>query len=219
MPLRNNSQFGHNMWYTFENGPVTYVAISTETNYPDAFYEEYNFKGDQMAWLEQTLARVDRKRTPWLIVLGHRPIYSSKVGYSDAAGDVSGQSVRVQAAFEELIYKYHVDIMMNGHVHSYERTHPVYKRQVETTSPKLHNIRSPIHIINGAGGNIEGITPDFLFYYGHNWTANIYNEDEGYGILRTLYDAVSKIHTLKFDFHSATSNAVVDSVVITKDAF
>jgi len=218
MPLRNDSQYGHNMWYSFENGPITYVSISTETNYEDAFYAEYNFKGDQMAWIEQTLSQVDRKRTPWVIVIGHRPIYSSKHGYSNANGDAEGQAVIVQAAFEDLIYKYHVDIMMVGHVHSYERTHPVYKRQVETTGSRLHNLRSPIHIVNGAGGNIEGITPNSMYYFNHKWTANIYNKDEGYGILRTSYDATQRIHSIKFDFHSATTNEVVDSFIVTKDA-
>ena len=34
MPLRNNSAYGHNMWYSFEYGPITFISISTETNYP-----------------------------------------------------------------------------------------------------------------------------------------------------------------------------------------
>ncbi|KAG2393231.1 hypothetical protein C9374_009808 [Naegleria lovaniensis] len=216
MPLRNNSNFGHNMWYSFEYGPITFVSISTETNYPENFFPEYVFKGDQLAWLEQTLAKIDRKRTPWVIVTGHRPIYSSAVGYSNSHGIPDGQSVPVQQAFEDLLVKYHVDIMLVGHVHSYERTYPVYKTLVERKD-NFHNLRYPIHIVNGAGGCIEGLTWSFMYHWGINWSAHIYNKDEGYGILKTSFNPQSKIHSLTFSFYSAGENQLIDSVTITKD--
>ncbi|KAF0976862.1 hypothetical protein FDP41_004157 [Naegleria fowleri] len=217
MPLRNTSQYGHNMWYSFEHGPITFVSISTETNYPNAFYSEYNFKGDQLAWLEHTLSSIDRKKTPWVIVVGHRPVYSSKHGFSTADGQVSGESLRIQSAFEDIIVKYHVDIMMVGHVHSYERTYPVYKTQVERKN-NFHNLRYPIHIVNGAGGCIEGVTHEWYIHFGHDWSANIFYKDEGYGILRTSYSRQTRVHSLHFDFHAAKTNEIVDTVTITKDA-
>ena len=33
------------------------------------------------AWLEKDLAKVDRNKTPWLVVLGHRSLYCTKVSF------------------------------------------------------------------------------------------------------------------------------------------
>ena len=38
-----------------------------------------------------------------------------------------------QENLEDLFYKYGVDIVINGHVHSYERTFPVYKGVVRAS--------------------------------------------------------------------------------------
>ena len=216
MPLRNDSRFGHNMWHSFQHGPITFVSIDTETNFPHNFYPEYDFKGDQMKWLDETLSKIDRKVTPWVIVLGHRPIYTSKHGFSNAEGIPEGQAIIVQDAFEEILYKYHVDIATFGHVHSYQRTFPTYKLQVETKT-NYHNLRYPIHIINGAGGCLEGIT---IFMHKYSpWSAKIFNEDEAYGILRTSYNPTTRVHKITFNLHAAKTNEIVDTVTITKDAY
>jgi hypothetical protein len=45
--------------------------------------------GDQLSWLEADLAKANQNRhkRPWIIVGGHRPIYSSSGGYSDLEGN------------------------------------------------------------------------------------------------------------------------------------
>ena len=111
------------MWYTFKQGLITFIATDTETNFPQSFFPQYDnlFSGNknQLIWLEETLKNVDRKETPFLIIVGHRPIYSSDYAFSDIPGNIIGESLRLQAAFEDLLYKYHVDIAFYGHVHSY----------------------------------------------------------------------------------------------------
>ena len=44
--------------------------------------------------------------------------------------------------------RYGVDLVLNGHVHAYERTHPMYKYKPDTCGP--------IYITIGDGGNVEG---------------------------------------------------------------
>lgn len=64
---------------------------------------------DQYKWLERDLAKVDREVTPWLIATWHPPWYSTyKAHYREA------ECMRVE--MEELLYKYGVDIVFNGHV-------------------------------------------------------------------------------------------------------
>jgi hypothetical protein len=44
--------------------------------------------------------------------------------------------------------RYGVDLVFNGHVHAYERTHPMYRYKVDNCGP--------MYVTIGDGGNIEG---------------------------------------------------------------
>ena len=56
--------------YSFDYGSVHFVMMSTEHDYK---------KGSrQYTWLEKDLKSVDRNKTAWLVVGGHRPMYSSQ---------------------------------------------------------------------------------------------------------------------------------------------
>lgn len=69
----------------------------------------------QYAWLEKELPKVNRAETPWLIVLLHSPWYNSNSYHY-----MEGESMRV--AFESWFVQHKVDLVVAGHVHSYERT-------------------------------------------------------------------------------------------------
>jgi hypothetical protein len=69
----------------------------------------------QYVWLKNELASVDRKQTPWLIVVFHSPWYNSNLYHY-----LEGETMRVQ--FESWLVKAKVDIVFSGHVHAYERT-------------------------------------------------------------------------------------------------
>lgn len=69
----------------------------------------------QWIWLKKELKRVDREKTPWLIVLTHVPIYSS-----NEAHFMEGESMR--AVFEKWFVRHRVDVVFAGHVHAYERS-------------------------------------------------------------------------------------------------
>lgn len=58
--------------------------------------------------------------------------------------------------------RYKVDVYLSGHVHTYERSYPVYNWDVRfdlenATIPTLvyDEPTAPVYIVNGAGGNIE----------------------------------------------------------------
>lgn len=66
-------------------------------------------------WLQEELRRVDRKKTPWLIVLMHVPLYSSNLVHY-----MEGESMR--AVYEDWFVHSKVDFIFAGHVHAYERS-------------------------------------------------------------------------------------------------
>lgn len=79
----------------------------------------------QWHWLSEELKRVDREKTPWLIVLMHVPIYNS-----NEAHFMEGESMR--AVFEEWFVEHKVDVIFAGHVHAYERSVLAYYQKLPT---------------------------------------------------------------------------------------
>lgn len=69
----------------------------------------------QYMWLKEELKRVEREKTPWLIVLMHVPLYNS-----NGAHYMEGESMR--SVFESWFIEYKVDVIFAGHVHAYERS-------------------------------------------------------------------------------------------------
>lgn len=86
-----------NMWYSFNYGPVHFVSINTETDYPNSPFGtdsiwKYGPFGDQLSWLQNDLieASANREQRPWIVVAGHRPIYTSN--QLDDNGSLTGMS-------------------------------------------------------------------------------------------------------------------------------
>jgi hypothetical protein len=111
---------------------------------------------EQYQWLEKDLASIDRTKTPWVIAMSHRPMYST---------EVSSYQADVRAAFEPLLLKYNVDAYLSGHIHWYERLLPLGTNGTIETSNIVNNNtyytgngKSLTHVINGMAGNIESHT-------------------------------------------------------------
>lgn len=117
-----------------EIGPVHVIALNT--------YSGYEWNSLQYGWLENYLAtRVNRVRTPWLIVMMHTPWYNSNTGHW-------GEGERFRTTMEPLLHEYGVDIVLSGHVHSYERSTSVYNYTIDPCGTSYVNL--------GDGGNYEG---------------------------------------------------------------
>lgn len=132
---------------------VHFVMINTETDFPNAPDEParnarenagpFAPSGTHLAWLEKDLASVDRNKTPWIIVSGHRPWYVS-----------STTCLECKATFEPLFIKYDVDLVRHGHQHIYER-HGAIANDVVT---EIDNTPvGPWYIVNGAAGHWNGL--------------------------------------------------------------
>jgi 3',5'-cyclic AMP phosphodiesterase CpdA len=101
--FENGGEEGRERWYSFDWGPVHVAVLDTE-----------QVSATQASWLDADLAASDR---PFEIVLLHRPPYSSGSHGSDGA---------VQSTFVPIFVEHGVDLVLAGHDHDYERTHPIY---------------------------------------------------------------------------------------------
>lgn len=95
MPLPGDNQDAYYSWYSFEQGPVHFIMIDTEV--------ELKKGSDQYRFIEEDLGSVDRSKTPWIIFLGHRPMYS-----------IWGRDPHI-GKVEDLMMKYKVDLALWGH--------------------------------------------------------------------------------------------------------
>ena len=154
-------------YYSYDIGPVHVLGYSTEFY----FYNETTTWGkqrllDQLEFIKTDLAAANKNRqsVPWIITMGHRPMYCSNGNHGGACltrdtiyrnGTLDGVDVGLEPIFVEN----KVDICLSGHEHSYERSFPVsdYKT-VSTSDPSLFvHPKYPIHVITGAAGNRENL--------------------------------------------------------------
>jgi acid phosphatase type 7 len=202
------------MWYSFDYGPIHWIGLSTETDFPDA-PEVPSLFGDQLTWLESDLkkAYANRAQVPFILVGGHRPIYASSLGFFDGKTPIQ-DSANLQKAIEHMFLRYKVDAFFVGHVHSYERTFPIAHNQATSTS--YHNPAAPVYFVNGAGGNEEGLNADNQWIDpAPAWSAFRFNQDWGYMTIdATVSQNAGKLH---LQFFTSGDNKLKDSVVITKD--
>lgn len=152
-----------NFWYSFDNGMVHFVQLDTETDLGHGFIGPDEVGGSegidvdpvnatmnaQTTWLEADLAAVDRSKTPWVIVAGHRPWYLS---HANASGTICWTCKDV---FEPLLIKYKVDLVLSGHSHVYERQAPLAEGKVDPNG--LEDPTFPWYITNGAAGHYDGL--------------------------------------------------------------
>ncbi|PRP80841.1 iron/zinc purple acid phosphatase-like protein-like isoform 1 [Planoprotostelium fungivorum] len=229
MPQSANSSH-QNMYYSFDYGPVHFLSISTETSFDGAPFDDDHKFADQVAWVTEDLRVANlpenRKQRPWIFVIGHRPMYSSCDEYSSKGVPTSKSSVAIQKSFEDLFNKFKVDVLFNGHVHSYERNYPAYKNKRTGTS--YVNPKNPFNIITGCAGvshrnqrdmssceqSLEGLKNEHETKWDlpqPEWSAHRYGSDYGYGIL-----TVTNGTHLDWKFYRVSDDGLEDSVVVQK---
>jgi len=146
-------------WYSFNWGLVHVIQMSSEHDWTQGS-EQYN-------WLENDLRNVNRSATPWVVLTSHRMMYTTQL----CENQDTEVAAHMKTEFEDLLFKYQVNLMLVGHQHSYERICPVYQTVCRTDG------RGTVHItIGSAGAGLEacGFSP----IYGNYSVAHI--NDWGY---------------------------------------
>jgi len=203
MPNVTSDASQKNLYYSFDYSWIHFIALSTETSFKTT--------SQQYEWFVNDIENFNRTKTPWLIVMYHRPFYNTNFAHQ-------GEIPKFRTTYEPLFQKYCVDIVLCGHVHSYERTHPVYNDQVGVNFPQYFNI--------GGAGNQEGLV--YNWYAQTPWSAF---RQAAYGYSRM--DVINETHVLHQWFANEyeyspmyTANSiqspmenhdVADSVWIVKD--
>uniref|UniRef100_A0A830CEF2 acid phosphatase n=1 Tax=Phtheirospermum japonicum TaxID=374723 RepID=A0A830CEF2_9LAMI len=105
MPYQESASPSH-LFYSFQVAGAHVVMLGS--------YAEFAPDSPQYRWLKADLRKVDRKRTPWLVVLVHAPWYNSNVAHQS---EYAAQGMK--SVMEDVIYRARVDVVFEGRVHAY----------------------------------------------------------------------------------------------------
>ncbi|XP_077997692.1 acid phosphatase type 7-like [Glandiceps talaboti] len=213
MPNYDENQ---NVWFSWNIGPAHIISISTEIY----FYVNYGIEQmfNQWNWLKKDLEEAtkpeNRAKHPWIIVMGHRPMYCSNDDHDDCTKSESIVRTGYLGNFglEELFYKHGVDLEIWAHEHSYERLWPVYNRKVYNGSldEPYTNPKAPVHIITGSAGckeDHDGFQPPY-----RPWSA-FRRQDYGY----TRMQIMNTTHVYMEQVSDDKGGEVIDKIMIIKD--
>ncbi|KAI7885210.1 Metallo-dependent phosphatase [Lichtheimia hyalospora FSU 10163] len=146
--------------YSYNHKSIHFVFFSTELYISDVYSDHEKELQEALAWLENDLSLVDRKKHPWVIFVTHRPIYctAEKKSCAEKGGEIRngkiGKDGKRWGALEPILQKHKVDVYLSGHVHSYERTLPVANNRA--TSMNYENPSSLVALVVGNAGEPEG---------------------------------------------------------------
>ena len=156
------------LWYAFTAGSVRVVSIANDDvayqDGGDSYVRGYS-AGAQKAWLEAELAAARRDPAiDWIVVCMHQVAIST-------ADKFNGADLGVREEWAPLFDRYGVDLVLCGHEHHYERSHPIRGHAanatltpipVATATDVIDTAQGAVHMVIGGGGTSR--TSNGLFF-------------------------------------------------------
>ena len=156
------------LWYAFTVGSVRVISLANDdVAYQDggnSYVRGYS-SGAQKAWLEKELSTVHADHNiDWIVVCMHQVAVST-------ADKFNGADLGIREEWVPLFDKYGVDLVLCGHEHHYERSHPVRGWQknrtltpipVAITTDVIDTTKGTVHMVIGGGGT--SVPSNMLFF-------------------------------------------------------
>jgi len=171
-------------------------------------------EGDQakamLAWLKDDLARADgnRAKVPFVLVVHHRGLYTTSKHADDS--DV----LDLRKVLAPIYDAHHVDVVLNGHDHAFERTKPLRAGADPRGAPvTVAPGQGTVYVVNaGAGADAYGIADAPFIEKSAKFGAGT-SFDGVYGVI-TL-DA-RKLTVASYGLTAAGNDPVIDSFDVVK---
>jgi len=146
------------LWYAFTAGSVRVVSIANDDvayqDGGDSYVRGYS-AGAQKAWLEAELSAARKDpHVDWIVVCMHQVAVST-------ADKTNGADLGIREEWSPLFDRYGVDLVVCGHEHHYERSHPIRGREANATlTPRvaatntdvIDTTQGTVHMVIGSGG-------------------------------------------------------------------
>ncbi|MGH3767146.1 MAG: purple acid phosphatase family protein [Pseudonocardiaceae bacterium] len=146
------------LWYAFTAGAVRIISVNNDdVCYQDggnSYVRGYS-GGAQRRWLEAELAA--SRANPdidWIVVCMHQVVVST-------VDKFNGADRGIRESWVPLFDRYGVDLVLCGHEHHYERSHPIRGQQpndtltpipIATATDVIDTTKGTVHLVIGSGG-------------------------------------------------------------------
>lgn len=157
-PASGQTDVTRGLWYAFTVGSVRVISLANDDvalqDGGNSYVRGYS-GGAQKAWLERELraTRADRD-IDWIVVCMHQVAIST-------ADQFNGADLGVREEWLPLFDRYGVDLVVCGHEHHYERSHPIRGQQdnatrtpipASTRTDVVDTSQGTVHMVIGGGG-------------------------------------------------------------------
>jgi 3',5'-cyclic AMP phosphodiesterase CpdA len=146
------------LWYAFTAGSVCVVSIANDDicyqDGGDSYVRGYS-AGAQKAWLEAELSAARRDPgVDWIVVCMHQVAIST-------VDHFNGADLGIREEWVPLFDRYGVDVVVCGHEHHYERSHPIRGHEpnvtrtpipAATATDAIDTTKGTVHMVIGGGG-------------------------------------------------------------------
>jgi hypothetical protein len=157
-PSAGQTDVTRGLWYAFTVGAMRVISIANDdVTYQDggnSYVRGYS-SGAQKAWLEKELAAARRDHAvDWVVVCMHQVAVST-------ADKFNGADLGIREEWVPLFDKYGVDLVVCGHEHHYERSHPIRGQEANptltpvataTATDVIDTTKGTVHMVIGGGG-------------------------------------------------------------------
>jgi hypothetical protein len=156
-PASGQTDVTRGLWYSFTVGSVQVISLANDDIcYQDggnSYVRGYS-RGAQKAWLEKELATARGDRgVDWVVVCMHQVAIST-------ADQFNGADLAIREEWVPLFDRYGVDLVVGGHEHHYERSHPIRGAAATATRTPLpaatradvvDTSKGTVHMVLGGG--------------------------------------------------------------------
>lgn len=163
---------GNEEWFSIDYGPLHIVSLN------DTVRDLDDVERAQVSFLEADLAA---NTSAWTVATHHQSAYSACTAH--------GSNEVVRAAWSPVFDQYGVDVVVAGHNHIYERSHPIFEG--EQAPPG----QGTVYVVSGGAGaplyqNIEDQWFNAVTAMTEHYVIGDFGPDEATFIVRDLSDNV-----------------------------
>ena len=189
-----------NRWYfSFDYQNIHFVAMDPNTSY-GVGSSQYNFVNSDL------VKAASNSNIEWIIVIFHQPVYTSPGQHASLS--------KLRDTYHPLFDKYRVDLVLQGHDHSYLRTYPLKYNSASPSNPTItstnkNSYNDPsgeIYAIVGTGGASQ-----YTFSGKSSFVVNQFSGTYGYLDVSMTNNGL----TLKATFY-ANDGTIKDTFTINK---
>ncbi len=187
-----------------------FIMISPNLKFSDGRQFEYQGDNIHMRWLKSTIADARANHIPWVVVGMHKVCVTTEAKSCEIGEELS------QALIAE-----NVDVVMDGHVHAYERTHALSCMHANKFDPACAVVvgdnryakgSGTVFITAGTGGRPFRKLNSKDSEAGYFATRFGQQDDSPYGVGKLTIDE----RTLTHEFVGAAKGAVLDRFIVQK---